>query len=141
MALQNEGTRGEVAQNFREQGNEAAREKRWGDAKEFYTKGIAVLRVKEDKWDKPEDPEAEKKLLRELEETVFVNRALCNLELSMFILLLFLSICMLTDKKTTALRLSTAPKPSRSIRKTSKHTTVPPRRCWLWIRYQKLWML
>ena len=27
-ALQNEGTRGEVAQNFREQGNEGAREKR-----------------------------------------------------------------------------------------------------------------
>lgn len=83
MALQNEGTRGEVAQNFREQGNEAAREKRWGDAKEFYTKAVAVLKVKEDQWDKPADLAEEKRLLREVEEAVFVNRALCNLELSM----------------------------------------------------------
>ena len=83
MALQNEGTRAEVAQNFREQGNEAAREKRWVDAKENYTKAIAALRVKEDKWDKPTDPVEEVKLLRQLEEAVFVNRALCNLELSM----------------------------------------------------------
>lgn len=82
-ALQNEGTRGEVAQNFREQGNEAAREKRWIDAKEFYTKAIAVILVKEDKWDKPEDPEEEAKLLRQAEEASYINRALCHLELSM----------------------------------------------------------
>lgn len=82
-ALQNEGTRGEVAQNFREQGNEAAREKRWTDAKEFYTKSIAVLTAKEDRWEKPEDPEQEKKLLREVEEASYINRALCNLELGM----------------------------------------------------------
>jgi len=82
-ALQNEGTRGEVAQNFREQGNEAAREKRWIDAKEFYTKAIAVILVKEDKWDKPEDLEEEAKLLRQAEEASYINRALCHLELSM----------------------------------------------------------
>ncbi|EHA18354.1 hypothetical protein ASPNIDRAFT_141445, partial [Aspergillus niger ATCC 1015] len=67
-ALQNEGTRGDVAQNFREQGNEAAREKRWVDAKEHYSKGIAVLLAKEDKWDKPEDEKEEARLRREAEE-------------------------------------------------------------------------
>ncbi|KAL4963125.1 HSP70/90 family co-chaperone CNS1 [Aspergillus stella-maris] len=80
-ALQNEGTRGDVAQNFREQGNEAAREKRWIDAKEYYTKGIAVLRSKEQKWDKPEDEKEEERLQREVEEASYINRALCNLEL------------------------------------------------------------
>ncbi|KAL2869791.1 HSP70/90 family co-chaperone CNS1 [Aspergillus lucknowensis] len=80
-ALQNEGTRGEVAQGFREQGNEAAKEKRWVDAKEFYTKGIAVLRSKEEKWDKPEDEKEEAKLLRQVEEASYINRALCHLEL------------------------------------------------------------
>lgn len=82
QAIQNEGTRGEVAQNYREQGNEAAREKRWVDAKEFYTKAIAVLQAKVDKWDQPEDLAAEEKLKREVEEASFINRALCNLELS-----------------------------------------------------------
>ncbi|OJJ49071.1 hypothetical protein ASPZODRAFT_1392365 [Penicilliopsis zonata CBS 506.65] len=80
-ALQNEGTRGEVAQNFREQGNEAAREKRWIDAKEFYTKSITVVMAKTDQWEKPEDAEKEKKMLREAEEASYINRALCNLEL------------------------------------------------------------
>ncbi|GAB1216649.1 hypothetical protein ATERTT37_005866 [Aspergillus terreus] len=81
QALQNEGTRGDVAQNFREQGNEAAKEKRWADAKEFYTKAIAVLLAKEDKWDKPEDQKEEDKLRRQVEEAAYINRALCNLEL------------------------------------------------------------
>ncbi|KAJ5593860.1 Tetratricopeptide-like helical [Penicillium hispanicum] len=80
-ALQNEGTRAEVAQTFKEQGNEAVQEKRWIDAKEFYTKSISVIYAKEDKWEKPEDPEAEKKLLRQMEELSHINRALCNLEL------------------------------------------------------------
>ncbi|EYE97138.1 HSP70/90 family co-chaperone CNS1 [Aspergillus ruber CBS 135680] len=80
-ALQNEGTRGDVAQNFREQGNEAAREKRWMDAKEFYSKAIAVVLAKEDKWDKPENPEEDKKVLRQAEEASYINRALCHLEL------------------------------------------------------------
>ncbi|KAJ5454786.1 uncharacterized protein N7458_005742 [Penicillium daleae] len=81
QALQNEGTRGEVAQSFKEQGNEAVQEKRWIDAKEMYTKSIAVIYAKEDKWDKPEDPKAEEKLLRQMEELSHINRALCNLEL------------------------------------------------------------
>ncbi|KAJ5930229.1 Tetratricopeptide-like helical [Penicillium verhagenii] len=80
-ALQNEGTRGEVAQSFKEQGNEAVQEKRWIDAKEMYTKAIAVIAAKEDKWEKPEDIAVEKKLLLKMEELSHINRALCNLEL------------------------------------------------------------
>jgi tetratricopeptide (TPR) repeat protein len=58
-------------------------EKKWSDAKEFYTKGIAVLADKtEDKWSVAEDFEAEKKLRRTLEEQLYINRARCNLELS-----------------------------------------------------------
>lgn len=80
-ALQNEGTRGEVAQSFRSEGNETAKEKRWIDAKEHYTKAIAVLQAKEDKWEKPEDEEAERKLQKEVEAACYINRALCHLEL------------------------------------------------------------
>jgi hypothetical protein len=81
-ALQYEGTRADVALNFREQGNEAVREKRWKDAKEFYTKGIAVLTEKEDRWEKPNNMEREEVRLREAKEACYINRALCNLELS-----------------------------------------------------------
>lgn len=83
-ALQNEGTRGDVAQSFKEQGNEAVQEKRWIDAKEMYTKALAVISVKEDKWEKPEDLAVEKKLLLQMEELSHINRALCNLELGRF---------------------------------------------------------
>ena len=55
----------------------------WRDGKEFYTKGIAVLNAKEDKWEKPDNLEEESKLLREVGEACYINRALCNLELSM----------------------------------------------------------
>lgn len=59
------------------------KEKMWRDAKEFYTKGIAVLMDKsEEKWEKPEDPELEAKRERELAEQIYINRALCHLELS-----------------------------------------------------------
>ncbi len=82
-ALQYEGTKAEVAQGFKERGNEMVAEKHWGDAKEFYTKGIAVLTAKgEDKWDKPKDMAEEEKQRLTLEEQLYVNRALCNLELS-----------------------------------------------------------
>jgi hypothetical protein len=124
-ALQNEGTRGEVAQGFREQGNEAAKEKRWVDAKEFYTKAIAVLRAKESKWDAPEDEEEERKLLRQVEEASYINRALCHLELSMSVPSLFAielacewekvpyvpvgDVKLIDAQKTTAQAPSTAP--------------------------------
>lgn len=38
--------------------------------------------MKDDSWEKPEDPEEEARRLREIGEACFINRALCNLELS-----------------------------------------------------------
>ena len=80
-ALMYEGTRAEVAEGFREQGNEMAKAKKWADGKEFYTKGLAALRVER----KEEDPGGEEKDKRErnVKEACLVNRALCHLELSM----------------------------------------------------------
>lgn len=85
-----EGTRSEVAGNFREQGNDHARVKNWQDAKEFYTKALAALHAlpKPPEDGPPDvevveiDEEAEAKKEREIEEACYVNRALCNLELS-----------------------------------------------------------
>ncbi|KAI1928528.1 HSP70/90 co-chaperone [Ophidiomyces ophidiicola] len=85
-ALQHEGTQLEVARGFRETGNELAREKKWGDAREFYDKALATVRVKEGGqvvWDVSADPEGDREAMREVEEKVLVNRALCNLEMSM----------------------------------------------------------
>ncbi|KAL8730091.1 MAG: hypothetical protein Q9166_004290 [cf. Caloplaca sp. 2 TL-2023] len=86
-ALQYEGTRAEVALGFKERGNEMVAEKRWGDAKVFYTKAIAALnQVSEAKESgastlsfegRGKEIEEEKKI----EEACYVNRALCNLEL------------------------------------------------------------
>ncbi|KAJ9664829.1 HSP70/90 co-chaperone [Coniosporium apollinis] len=89
-ALAYEGTRAEVAGNFREQGNECARAKQWTDAREFYDKAIAALKAPV----KPQNPEegpavmeiveldeeAEKKKEVEIEEACYINRALCHLE-------------------------------------------------------------
>jgi len=113
-ALAYEGTKAEVAGNFREQGNECARVKRWGDAREFYDKGLAVLKdvkaapevEKKERRDGGEGPaevdwldreghhrreeeevvdeEAEREKERVIEEACYVNRALCNLELSTY---------------------------------------------------------
>ncbi|KAK3294037.1 uncharacterized protein B0H64DRAFT_433290 [Chaetomium fimeti] len=47
QALAYDGTPLENAINFKEQGNECFREKRWADAKEFYGKGVAVLAAEE----------------------------------------------------------------------------------------------
>lgn len=99
-ALAYEGTKVEVAANFREQGNECAREKRWTDAREFYTKALVVLRdgvpqAAETDGGELEldlrgeagsrevvDEEEEKRKEREIQEAALVNRALCNLEMS-----------------------------------------------------------
>ncbi|MCJ1257042.1 hypothetical protein MMC24_004867 [Lignoscripta atroalba] len=78
-ALQYEGTRAEIAQGFRESGNEMAKVKKWADGKEFYTKALAALRAerKEDE----EGGEQEDRKERDIEEACYSNRALCNLEL------------------------------------------------------------
>ncbi|KAF3045217.1 hypothetical protein E8E12_010804 [Didymella heteroderae] len=91
-ALAYEGTRYEVAENFRQQGNDCARAKQWNDAKEFYDKAIAALKGPQRKPD-PEadakggqvievelDEEEEAKKEKVVEEASYVNRALCNLE-------------------------------------------------------------
>jgi len=77
QALAYEGTPREIALNFREQGNEAFREKRYRDALEFYSKGIAA---KSGDWD--------------VEGVLYLNRAAVNLELRTvpFLSLLFLPI-------------------------------------------------
>ncbi|KAF2211287.1 hypothetical protein CERZMDRAFT_68787 [Cercospora zeae-maydis SCOH1-5] len=94
-ALAYEGTKAEVAANFREQGNEAARAKNWSDAREFYSKAIASVQGKRiidvterddaaaaaKKGTEVVDEEAEKAKEREIEEACLANRALCNLEL------------------------------------------------------------
>lgn len=89
-ALAYEGTRAEVAQNFREQGTELVREeKRWGEARDYYTKALEALKrppLPPDPEEGPQvieiDEEAEAQKEREIEEVCLVNRALCNLEMS-----------------------------------------------------------
>jgi len=110
-ALAYEGTKAEVAGNFREQGNECAKLKQWKDAREYYDKAIAVckhgvpkaealedgpadmdLKNKKDAIadadgavangeEEVVDEEAERKKEKAIEEASYVNRALCNLEL------------------------------------------------------------
>jgi hypothetical protein len=91
-AMAYEGTRAEIAENFRQQGNECARAKQWTDAKEFYDKAVAALKGPQNN----PDPDAsgpdvieveldeveEAKKEKATEEACYVNRALCNLEKS-----------------------------------------------------------
>ncbi len=137
-ALQYEGTPAEIAQGFKEQGNEVVKLKRWKDGKEFYTKGLAVLaqrkkarllgsanEVGEDS--SVAEDEAEIKKQRELEEACFVNRALCNLELSISPKSSTVTSwdLNLIHQKTIGLQLSIAHRPSASTLKMSRHTTAP----------------
>ncbi|KAI1756936.1 TPR-like protein [Xylaria castorea] len=108
-ALSYEGTPLENASEFKEQGNECFKIRRWVDAKEFYTKGILILAAEERKRkqtaesfsqqpktikSKEEDGEqgkSEKKKEEASEdeiakeratlESLYVNRAACHLEL------------------------------------------------------------
>ncbi|VVT49883.1 uncharacterized protein SAPINGB_P002491 [Magnusiomyces paraingens] len=72
-ALAYEGEPEEVAANFKAQGNEQYKLKRYKDAVEFYTKAINVEWLGE----KGEDPEEGRKI----KMACFSNRAACNLEL------------------------------------------------------------
>ena len=91
-AIAYEGTRAEIAQNFREQGTELIRtEKRYAEARDFYSKAISALRSPPPEPDPEQGPsvieiddEAEERKEREIEEVCLVNRALCNLEMSRF---------------------------------------------------------
>lgn len=90
-----EGTRDQIAENFKNQGAEAVGEKRWFDAREFYSKAIAALKGPkvpshlEDgnpmlKVVELEDDETIEKKERALEEACLSNRALCQLEMSTY---------------------------------------------------------
>ena len=91
-AMAYEGTRAEIAENFRQQGNDCARAKQWSDAKEFYTKAIAALKGPQtsrdpdaagpDVIDVEVDEQEEANKEKSIAEAVYVNRALCNLEKS-----------------------------------------------------------
>ncbi|KAM0699652.1 hypothetical protein Q7P36_000655 [Cladosporium allicinum] len=87
-----EGTRDQIAENFKNQGNEAVGEKRWLDAREFYSKALAALKGPkvpshlEDgnpmlKVVELDDDETCEKKERALEEACLANRALCQLEM------------------------------------------------------------
>ncbi|TKA61590.1 hypothetical protein B0A55_11923 [Friedmanniomyces simplex] len=85
-ALVYEGTRAEVADNFRVQGNECVKTKQWREARDSYTKAIAALKgpkqpLPADAEVVEIDEEAEEKQERTLEEACYANRALCNLEM------------------------------------------------------------
>lgn len=101
-ALAYEGTPAEVAAGFKERGNECFVEKRWKDAKEFYTKGVQVLllemRKRQNGVAQPppdaasvpagsreyEPPTMDPKEIKNeltIMETTLVNRAACHLSL------------------------------------------------------------
>lgn len=89
-AIAYEGTRAEIAQNFREQGTELVRyEKRYREARDYYTKALQALKAPRPPPDLEHGPkveeldeEAEAEKERSIEEVCLVNRALCNLEMS-----------------------------------------------------------
>ncbi|KAI1163285.1 TPR-like protein [Nemania serpens] len=108
-ALAYEGTPLENSSEFKEQGNECFKTRRWGDAKEFYTKGILILAAEERKRKQAADPSSQQPLTvkpkqegeelgesegkkqetsedeipqeRTILESLYVNRAACHLEL------------------------------------------------------------
>ena len=105
-ALAYEGSPVEVANNFREHGNECFRDRKWIDARQFYTDALSVLADDDrqqqqqqqqhhhhhSKDGRPHVPEREdddrsteedrKTKRRKLQEALLLNRAACNLELS-----------------------------------------------------------
>ena len=103
-ALQYEGTRAEVAQGFRESGNECAKGKMWKDGKEFYTKGLAALRAERNE-EEPGlvlDEEEEREKESEIEVACYINRALCNLELSESFPTMVYIVCKPCELRNTA---------------------------------------
>lgn len=96
-ALAYEGAPSEVASNFKEQGNDVFKFKRWTDAKEFYTKAINVLQAEERKRNEEarlaeggvkvdirEPTEEDKKEIAEqlkLLEACLGNRSACHVQL------------------------------------------------------------
>lgn len=71
-ALQYEGTPYENAKNFKTQGNELVAVRQWRDAREMYTKALAIL---------THEPSPRSEEMDKLEELCYINRALCQLRL------------------------------------------------------------
>lgn len=90
-ALAYEGTPLENATDFKDRGNEAFRERRLADAREFYGRGIAIVMGEDKRREKGEPPnpennpdgdkESEVAAQKAVLETLYVNRAACSLEL------------------------------------------------------------
>ena len=85
-AMQYEGTALENSTEFKVQGNDMVKSKRWKDGQELNSKAMALLQkrklYRKDSTINDEDVVLEE---RDLEAVCHVNRALCNLELSGFI--------------------------------------------------------
>lgn len=96
-AIAYEGTRSEIADNFRQNGNECARDKQWKQAQGYYSQAIGALKeprreVEDEEGNVVEvDERVEDGKERVVEEACYVNRALCNLELSMYLSLIDLA--------------------------------------------------
>lgn len=90
-ALKYEGTPVEIALGLKQDGNEAAKLKRWKEAKDLFTQALGVLRKSHQapttsaEFNETSKEAAQGKSQEEksIEEACYVNRALCNLELSM----------------------------------------------------------
>ncbi|KAM5348259.1 hypothetical protein ACJ41O_008083 [Fusarium nematophilum] len=88
QALAYEGTPLENGQEFKERGNESFKMRGYADAKEFYTKGVAILAGEERKRAKGEvtknpdgEPDSNDEVAKQREtlEALYVNRAACHL--------------------------------------------------------------
>lgn len=88
-ALKYEGTPVEIALGLKQDGNESARLKRWKEAKELFTQALGVLHKSHltptttELDGLAEDAHVKTQQEKSIEEACYVNRALCNLELSM----------------------------------------------------------
>ncbi|KAK7403127.1 HSP70/90 co-chaperone [Neonectria punicea] len=91
QALAYEGTPLENSSDFKDRGNECFKVKGYADAKEFYTKGIAILSQEERKRTRGEtatllnaEPDSDDEIARQRDtlESLYVNRAACHLALA-----------------------------------------------------------
>ena len=123
-ALKYEGTPVEIALGLKQDGNESARLKRWKEAKELFTQALGVLRKSHQTSTSAELNEtsdaAQGKAQEEksIEEACYVNRALCNLELSMILLPL--------DSMTSTIILTSLRKLSLHNHRLRRHPSPQP---------------
>ncbi|KAF2857965.1 TPR-like protein [Piedraia hortae CBS 480.64] len=78
-ALAYEGTRAEIAENFRKQGNECVSEKNYIDARKFYAQATEALNSPQT--EPVENEEEEERKEKAIAEACHANSALCNLQM------------------------------------------------------------